>query len=92
MNSTVAGAGISATVTVSGPVSFTEGVDKVGSFGVYSHYLPNGTYTVTVAAADGSSLGTRTVTIDIIQRLSPDVRLFHRFPAGASHPGTRGRR
>jgi hypothetical protein len=58
-----AGEGLGAAISVSGPVSFTETIDRVGSYGVYSHYVPNGTYTVTATAADGTPLGTRTVTV-----------------------------
>jgi hypothetical protein len=58
-----AGEGIAAAISVSGPVSFTETTDRLGSYGIYSHYVPNGTYTVTATAADGTPLGTQTVTV-----------------------------
>ncbi|HKB03036.1 MAG TPA: hypothetical protein VKD90_12500 [Gemmataceae bacterium] len=58
-----AGEGLGATVAVNGPISFTETIDRLGSYGVYAHYVPNGTYTLTATAADGTDLGTRTLTI-----------------------------
>jgi hypothetical protein len=58
-----AGEGLGATFTVNGPVSFSETIDRLGSYGVYSHYVPNGTYTLTATAADGTPLGTQTVTV-----------------------------
>jgi hypothetical protein len=58
-----AGEGIGATLHFAGPATFTETLDRLGSHGVSSHYVPNGTYTVTATAADGTPLGTQTVTI-----------------------------
>jgi hypothetical protein len=58
-----AGEGIGATLRFVGPTTFTETLDRLGSHGVSSHYVPNGTYAVTATAADGTPLGTQTVTI-----------------------------
>jgi hypothetical protein len=58
-----AGEGIGATLNFSGPATFTETLDRLGSQGVSSNYVPDGTYTVTATAADGTPLGTQTVTI-----------------------------
>jgi hypothetical protein len=58
-----AGEGMAATLHVSGPQSFTDSIDRLGSHGVYSRFVPNGTYSVSGTAADGTSLGTRTVTV-----------------------------
>jgi hypothetical protein len=59
-----AGEGTGATLRFSGPTSFTETVDRLGSQGVSSNWVANGTYTVTATAADGTPLGSQTVTID----------------------------
>jgi hypothetical protein len=56
------GEGAAATITVSGPVTYTDTLDPTTTQGVYSRYLPNGTYAVTTSV-DGSVVGTRTVTI-----------------------------
>jgi hypothetical protein len=58
-----AGEGIGATLSFAGPATFTETLDRLGSQGVSSHYVPDGTYAVTATAADGTPLGTQTVTI-----------------------------
>lgn len=58
-----AGEGVGATLTVTGPVSFTDTIDRLGSFGVYSRFVPNGDYTVTATAADGSVLGSQFIRI-----------------------------
>lgn len=59
-----AGEGIGATLRFVGPSTFTETVDRLGSHGVASNFVPNGTYTVAATAADGTPLGTRTVAIN----------------------------
>jgi hypothetical protein len=58
-----AGEGTGVTLTVSGPVSYTETLERASTHGVYSRFLPNGTYSVTAVATDGTPLGTRTATI-----------------------------
>ena len=59
-----AGEGLGVTISVTGPVSFTETLDRLATHGVFSRFVPNGTYTITaVSTADGSNLGSRTVTI-----------------------------
>jgi hypothetical protein len=59
-----AGEGIAATLHFSGPTSFTEMISPSTSQGISSNYVPDGTYTVTATAADGTALGSQTVTID----------------------------
>jgi hypothetical protein len=59
-----AGEGIGAALRFAGPTSFTETVDRLGSQGVSSNWVANGTYTVTATAADGTPLGSQTVTIN----------------------------
>ena len=60
-----AGEGMGVTIAVNGPVSFNETLDRLNTQGVFSRYLPNGTYTVSATStADGSNLGSRTVTIN----------------------------
>ena len=59
-----AGEGAKATLTVSGPSSFTETVDRLSSHGISSNWVANGTYTVTARAANGTPLGSQTVTIN----------------------------
>jgi hypothetical protein len=58
-----AGEGLAATLAVSGPQSFSDTIDRLGAHGVYSRFVPNGTYTVTATAADGTVLGTHTVVV-----------------------------
>jgi len=58
-----AGEGIGVQISVSGPVSYTDTLDRLATQGVYSRYLPNGIYSVSAVSADGSNLGSRTVTI-----------------------------
>jgi hypothetical protein len=59
-----AGEGAGATLAFAGPTTFTETVDRLASQGVSSNWVANGTYTVTARAADGSLLGSQTVTIN----------------------------
>jgi hypothetical protein len=59
-----AGEGTGATLRFSGPTAFTETVDRLGSQGVSSNWVADGTYTVTATAADGTPLGSQTVTIN----------------------------
>jgi hypothetical protein len=59
-----AGEGVGSSISVSGPVSFTETLDRLSTDGVFSHYLPNGNYTVSATAADGIPLGSRTLSIN----------------------------
>jgi hypothetical protein len=58
-----AGEGIGATLTFAGPTTFTERLDRLATHGVSSNYVSNGTYVVTATAADGTPLGSRTVSI-----------------------------
>jgi hypothetical protein len=59
-----AGEGLGGTIAVVGPASFTDSLDRLGSHGVYSRYLPNGAYSVTATASDGTLLGASTVFIN----------------------------
>lgn len=78
-----AGEGLGATLTINGPVSFTETIDRLDSYGVYSHYVPDGTYTVTATAADGTPLGTQTVSVQ-------DANAWFEFHAvGSTGPALR---
>jgi hypothetical protein len=56
--------GTDATVVVTGPVTFTDSISRLGSHGVYSRYVPNGTYVISAATRDGITLGTTTLTIN----------------------------
>jgi hypothetical protein len=58
-----AGEGMAAALSVSGPASFTDSIDRLGAHGVYSRFVPNGTYTISATDEDGIALGTQTVTI-----------------------------
>jgi hypothetical protein len=90
-----AGEGIGATLQFSGPTSFTETINPQTSQGIASDYVPNGTYTVTATAADGTSLGSRTVTIHngngwfAFRETATAAAQTHGVPAIVS-PGTTG--
>lgn len=59
-----AGEGLGVTISVTGPSSFTETLDRLSTHGIFSRYVPNGTYTVSAVAANGANLGSRTVSIN----------------------------